>query len=98
LALSPSSFTNSRHIVPSDPGGDVDESLHTLGGNLLVRRRLHTDFSGQCFVILQCQQYDKPGQAVGIPVQARSGGYDNYVRLHGRPSILIPGDVPWRKT
>ncbi|KAI0406638.1 heterokaryon incompatibility protein-domain-containing protein [Xylaria palmicola] len=85
LATSPSDFADSSHIVPSGPKGGSSASLQMLGGSLLVRRRLHRDSSGQCFVVLQCQPDNQPERFIGIPVQARSGGYDDYVRLHGHP-------------
>ncbi|KAI1739773.1 ankyrin repeat-containing domain protein [Xylaria scruposa] len=91
LASSPLSFADSGHIVSSN--GSF-ESLQTLGGTLVLRRRLYTDSVGQCFVVLQCQPNDQPGRAIGIPVLARTGGCDDYIRLHGHPSILLPVDIP----
>ncbi|KAI8951667.1 heterokaryon incompatibility protein-domain-containing protein [Xylaria longipes] len=94
LASSPSSFVDSIHIVPSDPKSSPFGSLQTLCGGLLMRRRLYTDSFGQYFVVLQCHPDNQPGRVIGIPVLARSGGYDDYVRLHGHPSVLLPADIP----
>ncbi|KAK5630363.1 hypothetical protein RRF57_006078 [Xylaria bambusicola] len=94
LASNPSSFANSSHIVPSGPKGGPLRPLQTLGGSLLLQRPLYTDSYGQCFVVLECQLDNQTDQAIGIPVQARFGGYDDYIRLHGRPSVLLPSYIP----
>ncbi|KAJ8128163.1 hypothetical protein O1611_g5473 [Lasiodiplodia mahajangana] len=97
LAPSPSNFANSNHIiVPSGSGRGsfTHRPLQTSGGSLLARRSIYTDVSGQCFVVLRCQHASKQGQAIGIPVQARLGGSGNYIRIHGRPAILLPKDMP----
>ncbi|KAI1160445.1 heterokaryon incompatibility protein-domain-containing protein [Nemania serpens] len=52
LANSPSSFAYCSHIVPSNPSSHVGGPLDTLGGSLVLRRNVHTDSSGQRFVIL----------------------------------------------
>lgn len=89
LANSPSSFAYCSHIVPSNPSSHVGGPLDTLGGSLVLRRNVHTDSSGQRFVILQCHLNDQPTTAIGVPVQVRSGGYDKYIRHPERPAILI---------
>ncbi|KAI0913812.1 hypothetical protein F4823DRAFT_503901 [Ustulina deusta] len=90
LASSPAEFSgSSRIVVPSGPR----RPLNTIGGSLQVKRCVHTDSSGQCFVILQCHKDDQLGQVVGIPVAARPGGYDDYIRLLGHPYILLSKDV-----
>ncbi|KAI8948231.1 hypothetical protein F4801DRAFT_581651 [Xylaria longipes] len=93
LANSPSSFAYSSHIVPSNPSSHVGGPLDTLGGSLHLRRHVHTDSSGQRFVILQCQLDDQPTAAIGVPVQVRSGGYDKYIRHPEQPVILIQKDT-----
>ncbi|TGJ85007.1 hypothetical protein E0Z10_g3758 [Xylaria hypoxylon] len=91
LASSPSCFANSSHITSIDPRRSAFGSPRTRGTILSVRRCLHKNSLGQCFVILQCQQ---EGQGVvGIPVEARPGGDFNYIRLDGQPAILLPEDV-----
>ncbi|KAI0542006.1 heterokaryon incompatibility protein-domain-containing protein [Xylaria digitata] len=94
LAPNPTSFTNSSHIIHADSGGNDFGSLHKDGAILSVRRRLHTNSSSQCFVILQCQPEDQQGRFVGIPVQASTGGSHNYLRLAGQTTILLPENVP----
>ncbi|KAI0552469.1 hypothetical protein F4679DRAFT_534176 [Xylaria curta] len=93
LAKSPSSFAYCGHIVPSDPSGHVGGPLNTHGGSVLLRRNVHTDSSGQRFVILQCQLDDQPTTAIGVPVQVRSGGYDKYIRHREQPAIPIQDDA-----
>ncbi|KAI0509525.1 hypothetical protein F5B22DRAFT_616614 [Xylaria bambusicola] len=94
LASSPSSFANSSHIVPCGPKGIPLRPLQTLGGCLLLQRPLHTDSHGQCFVVLECQLDYQADQAIGIPVQNRPVGYDDYIRLHEHPSVLLPRYIP----
>ncbi|KAI1821624.1 hypothetical protein F4861DRAFT_451213 [Xylaria intraflava] len=93
LACSPSSFASGNHIIPGGPERGALESLYIRGSVLLARRRLHTDSSGQCFVVLQCQHDNLNGQAIGIPVKAGSRGDYNYVRQNERPCIQLPKDV-----
>ncbi|KAH8156551.1 hypothetical protein CIB48_g11697 [Xylaria polymorpha] len=94
LANSPSNFAYCSRIVPSNPSSHVGGPLSTLGGSLLLRRNVHTDSSGQRFVILQCQLDDKPMTSIGVPVQVRSEGYDKYIRHPEKPAILIQNTSP----
>ncbi|KAI1746421.1 heterokaryon incompatibility protein-domain-containing protein [Xylaria scruposa] len=83
LAKSPSSFAYCSHIVPSNPSSHVGGPLNTHGGSVLLRRNVHTDSSGQRFVILQCQLDDQPTTAIGIP----------YIRHPKQPAIPIENNA-----
>ncbi|GAP93412.1 putative beta transducin-like protein [Rosellinia necatrix] len=93
LASNPSEFSESGHIVvPSIPSSSM-RPLNTLGGSLQAERRIYTDSSGQCFVILQCHTNDSLDQVVGIPVAAQPEGYDNYIRLLGCSYVLLQPSI-----
>ncbi|KAI0482585.1 hypothetical protein GGR56DRAFT_196853 [Xylariaceae sp. FL0804] len=93
LATSPSNFSNSGAIVPSHVGG-LGRTIQISGGSLLVRRRLHTDSFNRTFVLLNCHPANLPGSVIGVPVEAVTGGFGDYIRTRGHDSTLLDGDIP----
>ncbi|KAI1264796.1 hypothetical protein F5Y18DRAFT_427426 [Xylariaceae sp. FL1019] len=93
LASNPSDFLGCDHVVCTSSAG-VDDAdplalLALQGRSIFLRRPLIINLSDQHHIVLRCRFGDQPAASIAVPVQPRSGGFNNFTRTAKDPVISI---------